>query len=227
MDVEKDKEVLKIEMLTPAHRLTEEKTRRKRADFLLNHLSNRLNFLKREEGKALLSVSQARQKAYQIYKVRHLSSTHKEQISLCRRQSLQLEEQQREINAKRATVASLRRVEACRLVQVQKRRDVRAISRMKEVLENRGREMWRAEMIRRRTKVSELRRASGDVPLSIDMLQKEKQQRVSNWRQFRLFSEIQQRDLHLASISALEQQRLSLTQRLISVSTEQTQAVLV
>lgn len=226
MHMDKDREVSKIEVITPAHRLTEEKTRRKRADFLLNHLSNRLNFLKREEAKALLSVSQARQKAYQIYKVRHFSSTHKEQISLCRRQSLQLEEQQREVNAKRATVAGLRKVEACRLVQVQKRRDVRAISRMKEVLENRGREMWRAEMIRRRMKVKALRRESGDVPLSMEMLQKEKQQRVSDWRQFRLFSEMQQRDLHLASISALEQQRLSLTQRLISVSTEQTQAVL-
>jgi len=224
--MDEGREMLKVEVTTPAHRLTEEKTRRKRADFLLNHLSNRLNFLKREEAKALLSVSQARQKAYQIYKVRHLSSTHKAQVSLCRRQSLQLEEQQREVNAKRTTVAGLRKAEACRLVQVQKRQDVRAISRMKEVLGNRGRELWREEMMRRRSKVSALRRESGDVPLSMEMLQKEKQQRVSDWRQFRLYSETQQRDIHLASISVLEQQRLSITQRLISVSTVQTQAVL-
>lgn len=215
---------LRVEAITSSHKLTEEKNRRKRADFLLNHLTNRLNFLKREEEKALLSVSQARQKAYQISQIRHFSATHKAQISLQRRKSLQIEEHQRDLNTQRTIVAGLRKTEACRLVQIYKRRDVKAINRMKEVLEDRGREQWREEMIRRRGKVRTLRREGGDIPLRIEMYQREKQDRVSEWRRYRFLSETQQRNSQLETISDLEQERLSLTQRLINVSTQQSQA---
>ena len=216
--------VLRVEAITSARKLTEEKTRRKRADFLLNHLTNRLNFLKREEAKALLSVSQARQKAYQISQIRHFSATHKAQISLQRRKSLQIEEHQRDLNTQRTIVAGLKKTEACRLVQIYKRRDVKAINRMKEVLQDRGREQWREEMIRRRGKVRTLRREGGDIPLRIEMHQREKQDRVSEWRRYRVLSETQQRNRQLETISDLEQERLSLTQRLINVSTQQSQA---
>jgi hypothetical protein len=95
---------------------------------------------------------------------------------------------------------------------------------MKEVLEDRGREQWREEMIRRRGKVRTLRREGGDIPLRIEMYQREKQDRVSEWRRYRFLSETQQRNSQLETISDLEQERLSLTQRLINVSTQQSQA---
>lgn len=209
---------------TTSHKLTEEKARRKRADFLLNHLTNRLNFLKREEAKALLSVSQARQKAYQITQIRHFSATHKAEISLQRRKSLQSEVRQKDLNTQRTIIAGLRKTAACRLVQVYKRRDVKAINRMKEVLEDRGREQWREEMARRRGKIRTLRREGGEVPLRIEMYQREKQDRVGEWRRYRLLSELEHRNRQLEAISDLEQERLSLTQRLINVSTQQSQA---
>ena len=201
--------------------LTRSKLLRKRADHLLNHLTNRLNFLKREEARALLSVSQARDKAYQISKIRHFSYVHKEQLSEFRRKSLESESQQREIITFQASMAEKRREAASKLVKTHKRNDVKAINRQKAVLQTRKQDFFLSEMHRMRAKVREIRREGGDVPLSIEMYQKEKQRQVQVCREYRFQSEMRQRDRDLQRMQEMERERLSITQRLVHVSTQE------
>ena len=205
-------------------KLAEVKRSRRQLDALSNQLSNRLHFLHREESKILKSVYQARSKAHQIVTIKTKAALDRAQLAHHRHAQLSFELQQRALHTYAASVTVDRIAHVARLVTVHKQNDARAIKLMKAVMKNKGEERMQRDLWVKRARVRELRQRSTDAPLSHQLYRQEKHDVVRNWREYRLLSEIQRRQSRLAEISALEEERMTVVQRLTHTQRDQEEA---